>query len=174
MAWIVKDSAGACVERRAEPWLDEAMRAELEANVVPRYPIRRAATLPVLHALQHRYGWIPQQALEEAAAFLEISAAELMDTASFYEEFWLRPRGRHLIMVCRSISCEITGHQGLLDRIRDRLGIEPGETTEDGRFTLVEAECLGSCGTAPCALIDDTLHECLGDAALDAALDGAD
>jgi NADH-quinone oxidoreductase subunit E len=174
MAWLFKNSAGAQVERRPEPYLDAALRARIEQELLPRYPTRRAATLPVLHAIQHAHQWIPPQALEEAAEFLGLSATELLDTASFYEEFWLRPRGRHLIMVCRSLSCELAGQRDLLSRVRQRLGIGPGQTTADGRFTVVEAECLGSCGTAPCALVDQTLHELLSVDQLDAALDAVE
>src|SRR5687767_13117505 len=115
MAWIVKNSAGMTVERRAEPYLSDTMKARLEAEVVPNYPSRRAATLPVLHAIQDEHNWLPHQALEEAAAFLGISAAEVLDTATFYEMYWLQPKGRHLIMVCQSISCELMGQPRLME-----------------------------------------------------------
>ena len=172
MAWIVKNSATAQVELRDEPYLDDELKAELEAQVLPRYPTRQAATLPVLHAIQHKHHWIAHQALMEAAAFLEVSDSEMLDTATFYEEFWLEPKGRYLIMLCRSISCELCGQRPLLDRIREKLGIEPGETTVDGHFTLMEAECLGSCGTAPCALVNETLHESLTSENFERILDG--
>ena len=122
-------------------------------------PTRQAATLPVLHAVQHEHNYLPYQAVEEAAAFLGVSASEMLDTATFYEEYWLTPKGKYLIMVCQSISCELMNHGQLLEMIQDKLGIGPGETTDDGKFTLMTAECLGSCGTAPCALINETLHE---------------
>jgi NADH-quinone oxidoreductase subunit E len=147
------------------------MQADLEARVLPRYPTCRAATLPVLHAIQDRHGWIAPQAIEEAAAFLGLQPAEVLDTASFYEMFWLRPRGKYLVMVCQSISCELCGHHGLLDALQAKLGVGPGQTTPDGRFSLVHAECLGSCGSAPCALINDQLHENLTAAKLGAILD---
>jgi NADH-quinone oxidoreductase subunit E len=147
------------IDRRDEPYLTDRMKAELEADVLPRYPTRQAATLPVLHAVQHEHNYLPYQAVEEAAAFLGVSASEMLDTATFYEEYWLTPKGKYLIMVCQSISCELMNHGQLLEMIQDKLGIGPGETTDDGKFTLMTAECLGSCGTAPCALIDETLHE---------------
>ena len=159
MAWIMENLTGKSTERRAEPYLDEALKADLEARVLPRYPTRRAATLPVLHALQDRYGFLAPQALEEAAAFLGLQPAEVFDTASFYEMFALRPRGKYLVMVCQSISCELCGHHGLLEALQAKLGIKPGQTTPDGKFTLMHGECLGSCGSAPCALINDKLHE---------------
>ncbi len=159
MAWIVKNSAGATIDRREEAYLNEAMKKRLEKEVLWRYPTRQAATLPVLHEIQHEYNWIPPQAIEETAAFLGLSPAQVMDTASFYDDFFLQPKGRHLIMVCQSLSCEIMGHGRLLDALREKLDIEPGDTTRDGKFTLRVAECLGSCGTAPCALFNETLHE---------------
>jgi NADH:ubiquinone oxidoreductase subunit E len=95
----------------------------------------------------------------EIAEFLDLAPADVLDTASFYEEYWLKPRGAHCIAVCRSIACEFCGHQELTDAVRDKLDIEPGETTDDGRFTLVELECLGACGEAPVALVDEELKK---------------
>lgn len=159
MAWITENRRTAVVERRAEPYLTDELKAELSKKYFPRYPTKRAVLLPTLHAIQHEYNWIPLQAMEEIAAFLEIAPAEVMDTATFYEEYWLRPKGQYLIQVCRSLSCEICDSRKLTDHLRDTLKVEPFETTDDGRFTLVELECLGACGTAPVALINEVLHE---------------
>ncbi len=159
MAWITKNSATARVERRAQPYLTDAMRSRLETELLPRYETRKAALLPALHMIQHEYGWIPHQAMLEIAQALDIPPAEVLDTASFYEEYWLHPKGAHTIAVCRSIACEFCGHEEITQAVKDKLGIDVGETTDDGRFTLIELECLGSCGTAPVALIDETLHE---------------
>jgi NADH:ubiquinone oxidoreductase subunit E len=159
MAWITKNSGGASVERRAEPYLTTRMQADLRARVLPRYESVKGALLPVLNEVQHAYGWLPGQAMEEVAAFLGLPAADVLDTASFYEEYWLKRRGKHLVGVCRSIACEFCGQPELTQAIKDRLGIEVGETTDDGKFTLIELECLGACGGAPAMLIDETLHE---------------
>jgi NADH-quinone oxidoreductase E subunit len=159
MAWITKNSAGARVERRDQPYLTPAMREDLKSRMLPRYENRQGALLPCLHAVQHEYGWVPHQAMLEIAEFLSLTPAEVIDTASFYEEYWLRPKGRHLIAVCRSIACEFCGHEKVTRAVKDALGIDVGETTDDGMFTLVELECLGSCDTAPVALVDESLHE---------------
>lgn len=172
MAWITKNSATMQIARRDQPYLDEQLSAELEAEVMPRYPTRRAATLPVLHAIQEKHGWIPHQAIEEAAVFLELSAAEVLDTATFYEEYWFEPKGRYVIWICQSLSCELMGQLPLLEGIKGKLGIAEGQTTDDGKFTLMIVECLGACGTAPCALINETLHENLTLDNLDKILDG--
>src|SRR3712207_3835592 len=159
MAWLTDNRRTADVERRGEPYLTDQMKRHLAERYFPRYPTKRAVLLPALHAVQHTYGWIPPQAMEEVAEFLELAPAEVMDTASFYEEYWLKPKGKYLVQVCRSLSCEICGHEALTDAVRRRCGVEVGETTPDGRVTLVELECLGACGTAPVALINDVLHE---------------
>lgn len=170
MAWITKNST-APIARRSEPYLTDTLRQKLADQVLTRYPTKRAATLPVLHALQEEHGWLPYQAIEEAAAFLDVSPAETLDTATFYEEFWLRPRGKYVIWVCQSLSCELLGHDKLVDAVRNKLGVEVGETTGDGKFTLMTVECLGSCGTAPCALVNEKLHENLTVENLDRVLD---
>ncbi len=174
MAWIVKNSATMTVDRREQPYLTDQLKQRLDQDVVSRYPRRQAASLPVLHALQEEHGWLPYQAIEEAAEFLDVSAAEMLDTATFYEEFWLKPKGKYVIWVCQSLSCELMGHATLLDRLREKLGIEVGETTEDGRFTLMTVECLGSCGTAPVALVNERLHENLTVENFERVLDSLD
>lgn len=159
MGWITKPSATMKVASRPAPYLSEALKGTIEREVLPRFPNRQAALLPTLHAVQHEHGWLPLQALEEVASFLGLSAASVLDTASFYEEFWLREKGEHVLAVCRSIACEVCDHKSLTDACREKLGIEVGETTPDGRYTLVELECLGACGGAPAMLFDETLHE---------------
>jgi len=161
MAWIVKNSASQTIQRSDQPALDESLKAQLEADVLPRYPTRQASVLPVLHAIQHKHNWISHQAIEETADFLGLHASQVWDTASFYEDFWLRPKGKYLIMVCQSISCELMGQVDLLKKIKAKLGIDTGQTTDDNQFTLMTAECLGSCDTAPCALVNDKLYESL-------------
>ena len=159
MAWITKPSATMQVAKRDEPYLTEAMRTDLRDNYLPRFETTHAALLPALHQIQHAYGWVPQQAMMEIAAFLDIKPADVMDTASFYEEYWLQPKGQNLVAVCRSIACEFCGQPDVTDAVRSKLGIEVGETTDVGKFTLVELECVGACGGAPAVLINETLHE---------------
>ena len=159
MAWITKHSGTAQIDRRDTPYLTLEMRQHLEAEVIPRYPTRQAATLPTLHELQHEHGWLPHQAILEAAQFLELPAATVLDTATFYEEFFLEPVGRYVIWICQSIACELMGHSRLVDALEAKLGVTAGETTPDGKFTLMMVECIGACGGAPAALVNHTLHE---------------
>lgn len=159
MAWITKNSAAQKVERRSQPYFTDAMKSDLRDRVLPRYENKQGALLPCLHTIQHAYGWVPAQAMLEIAEFLNLKPGDVIDTASFYEEYWLKPKGKHLIQVCRSIACEFCGQREVTQACKDALNIDVGETTDDGQFTLVELECLGSCGTAPAMLVDETLYE---------------
>jgi NADH-quinone oxidoreductase subunit E len=158
MAWLVEDRRAEKVAAR-EPLLTEQLKAHLREKYFPRYPTKRAVTLPALHLVQHTYGWIPMQAIQEVAEFLELAPAEVLDTATFYEEYWLKPKGKYLLQVCRSLSCELCGSEQITRHLQDKFGLELFETTADKRFTLVELECLGACGTAPVMLINDVLLE---------------
>jgi len=159
MAWITKQSGTDAVERRDEPYLTDAMKTELREKYLPRFETKHAAMLPALHMIQHHYGWVPPQAMLEIGELLELPPSEVLDTASFYEEYWTNRKGECLVSVCRSIACEFCHATAVTEKIKETLDIDVGETTDDGKFTLVELECLGSCGTAPVALIDEDLHE---------------
>lgn len=173
MAWITKDSANTQIDRRDEPYLSEEIKRHISETYLPRYEKKQGALLPTLHEVQHAHGWLPHQALIEIAEFLELSPGEVIDTASFYEEYWLQPKGKHVIAVCRSIACEFCDASALTQRCRERLGIEIGETTDDDKFTLVELECIGSCGTAPAMLFNETLHENVTPEKIDELIDSA-
>jgi NADH-quinone oxidoreductase subunit E len=159
MAWIVENRRTAVVEKPAKPYLSDKIKHELETKFFPRYPTKLAVLLPALHAVQHEYGWIPPAALQELAEFLQVSPAEVLDTASFYEEYWLKPKGQYLVQVCRSLACEICGSKKITEHLQEKLGCDLGESSNDGRYTLIELECLGSCGTAPAVLVNDVLLE---------------
>ncbi len=159
MAWIAKNSATMQIDRRDQPYLTDDLKQQLESEILPRYDTRQAATMPALHLVQDTHGWLPHQAIEEIADFLGLTSSQVMDTATFYEEYWLKPHGKYVIWVCQSLSCELMGQQELVAKLEAHLGIKVGETTDDGRFTLMDVECLGSCGTAPCALVNHDLHE---------------
>ncbi len=170
MAWKVKPSATTQIERRPEAYLTPSMKRRYTAEVLPRYEKKMGALLPILNDVQHRYRHIPHQAMEEVAELLGIQPADVLDTVSFYEEFRIRPAGKYVIGVCQSIACEVCGHQAILDHLRNTLDIEPGETTEDGKFSLMTLECLGACDTAPVALVNARLHEKLTIESLDELL----
>ena len=158
MSWIAEDRRHTRLEA-GEPLLTDAMTSHVRDVYFPRYPTKRACLLPVLHQVQHEYGWIPPEAMREVAELLEVAPAEVLDTATFYEEYWLKKKGKYLVQICRSLACEIVGADDIISGLIDKLGVEAGETSDDDRYTLVELECLGSCGTAPVAMINDVLHE---------------
>jgi NADH-quinone oxidoreductase subunit E len=123
-----------------------------------QYEDKRAACIEALMAVQRRHRWISDRKLQEIAVLLDMAPDELDGVATFYNLLFRRPVGRHVIMVCDSVSCWLMGHDALLARLQERLAIERGQTTLDGRFTLLPIVCLGHCDHAPAMLIDDDLH----------------
>lgn len=134
--------------------LSEPLREKIRA-LFPRYPSKRAVTLPALHLVQEHLRCVPLQAMAEIAELLEITPAEVHDTMSFYGFFPQAPLGEVRVWICRSLSCMLRGGDELLEHVCHRLKIEPGETTADGKLTVEYAECLGLCDFAPAALADD-------------------
>ncbi len=173
MSWKTKPSATTKIPQRAEPYCTKQMLERWERVLLPRYATRHGALMPILHDVQHAYRHIPYQAMVEIATFLGLKPSQVLDTVSFYEEYTTEPVGKCVIGICHTFACEVCGHQPILDRVRERLGIEPHETTEDGRFTLLTMECLGSCDTAPVALFNDVLHEQLTVEKVDRLIDEA-
>jgi NADH-quinone oxidoreductase subunit E len=149
--------------------LTDKMRAEI-VELLPRYPHKQAVTLPALHAVQEQLRCVTREAVEDIAQLLELSPAEVHDTMSFYGFFRHErtPLGRHRLWVCRSLSCMLRGGEELLVEICHRLGVKPGEASDDGRVTIEFAECLGMCEGAPCLVLDD---ECYGNMTPDKTLD---
>jgi len=118
MAWIVQNRLQAYTPTRTEPYITEKIKREIVEKYFPRYPTKQAALLPLFHLVMHEYGFIAPQAIDEAAALLGISAAEVQDAATFYEEFRFEPGGKYVVNVCRSIACELCGHEKILERLR--------------------------------------------------------
>jgi NADH-quinone oxidoreductase E subunit len=133
--------------------LSAALKARAAA-LAARYPRKQAALLPVLHAVQDELGRITPEAERDVASILEIKPIQVREAVTFYSLFRRSPVGRHHLQVCDNLSCSMRGSGALLERLHKRLGIRPGETTADGRFTLTTVECLGACETAPCLMID--------------------
>jgi NADH-quinone oxidoreductase subunit E len=151
--------------------LSEAMKEKIR-SLFPRYPSKRAVTLPALHMVQEYLRCVPYQAMAEIAELLEITPAEVHDTMSFYGFFPQAPVGDVRVWICRSLSCMLRGGDELLEHACGRLAIEPGETTPDGKLTIEFAECLGVCDFAPAALADDgRIYGPLTEESVDAMLD---
>ena len=132
-------------------------------ETVARYPKKEAAILPVLYLAQQEFGYLGQEAIEYVAQLMGQSTARVQGVVSFYTMLNTKPIGRHHIQVCRTLPCALRGAEQLTGFIKKTLGIEVGQTTDDGRFTLSEVECLASCGTAPMMQVNDDYYENLTD-----------
>lgn len=135
-----------------------------------RYQHPRSVVLPALWMWQREHGWISEDGMKYIAQLLGIPPHDVFGVVTFYTMFNTAPVGRHKIEVCTNVSCMLRNSDKILKHIEERLRIGVGETTPDGKFTLVEAECLGSCGTAPMMQIGDEYHENLDTAKVDAIL----
>ena len=140
-------------------------------KILSQYPDKQSATLPLLHLAQLENGYISGAVINTVAVLVDCHAAVVMDCVSFYTMLYTKPQGRHIIQVCQTLSCSLNGADALVDHVTDKYGIKPGETTEDGRFTLMKVECLGSCGTAPVVQINKEYHEGLSQKLIDELLE---
>lgn len=157
-------------ETKIVPLSDPELRAEIAA-IAASYPTKQAALLPALHKVQRKYGWISPEAQAFVAEILEVRPSHVQGAVTFYTLFRTRPMGRHHIQVCRTLSCAIGGNTEVIEHLQRKLGIEPGQVTPDGRFSLVLVECLGACGYAPMFQINDDYHENLTTAKIDQLLE---
>jgi NADH-quinone oxidoreductase subunit E len=136
------------------------------------YAERRALGIDALLIVQRERGWVSDEALQDVAAYLELSPHELESVATFYSLIHRRPVGRHVIRLCDSVSCWLTGCGAIHARLREELGIDFGQTSADGRFTLLPNACLGRCEHAPVMLVDEDAHHDLTPEALAQILEG--
>lgn len=123
------------------------------------YETKQSALIPALHVAQADQGWLSEETQGEVAKLLDLTPQSVREVVTFYTMFHQKPVGKYLLQVCRNLSCCLRGGHKLQKQIEERLGIQEGETTLDGRFTLVSVECLGSCGTAPVLMVNERYHE---------------
>ena len=128
-------------------------------EVIPHYPVKRSATLPLLHLIQEDVGYISQEAVEWVAAKLELQPINVYEVVTFYPMFRQKPIGRRHIKVCRTLSCALMGGYKTCEAFEKEFATHRGEISPDGEVTIEFVECLASCGTAPVVMIDDDLHE---------------
>jgi NADH-quinone oxidoreductase subunit E len=140
-------------------------------SIISKSETKRSALIPVLREIQNEYGYLSAESMEQAANMLEISPSSVQNVATFYTMFFTEPAGKHVVWVCRTLSCALRGAEHVEHYMCDKLGIKTGETTDDGKITLMEAECLASCGTAPVMLVDNTLEENLTKARVDQVIE---
>jgi len=132
-------------------------RQEIEAEF-SRYPNKRAVSIDALKIIQRHRGWVSDESLRDLGKLLEMTPDELDGVATFYNLVFRKPVGRHVVLVCDSVSCWIMGCENLCQRLATRLGVSLGGTTSDGRFTVLPIVCLGACDHAPTLMVDNDLH----------------
>lgn len=152
-----------------------AVVKEMKSHLT-KYPAerKRSALIPLLFVIQRERGYIDNPGVNYLAKFLDLKVSDVWETATFYSMFNMRRIGKHHIQVCKTLSCRIMGEPDITGHICKKLGIHVGETTEDGKFTVSQVECLGSCGTAPMMQIGFDYYEDLTTKKVDEILDSLD
>lgn len=150
--------------------LSDEERREIEAEIA-HYEYRQAACIEALKILQRTRGWISDESIQDLTGILEMTADEIDNVATFYNLIFRQPVGDHVILLCDSVSCWLMGYEEVQGHLRQRLGVEFGQTTEDGAFTLLPMVCLGACDHAPVMMVDEELHRDLTPEKVDQILD---
>jgi len=127
-------------------------------QIIQKHAGRPGALMPMLHDVQAALGWIPEEAMDKIAEALDIPAGKVYSTVTFYTLFSTRPTGKYIIRVCESAPCHVEGAAAVMAELERQLGVKPGETTSDGRFTLEYTSCIGICGVAPAIMVGDQVH----------------
>ncbi len=139
-------------------------------QLAKKYPEKRSALLPSLYLIQDEFGWLPDPAIRQLAELLDLAPNKIYGVATFYTMFNVEPVGKYHIQVCRNVSCQLMGAKTIIEHLSKKLGIKPGETTPDGKYTLSTVECLGACGSAPVMMINDKYYENLSEQKVDEIL----
>lgn len=141
------------------------------AAIVTRHPVARESLIPILQEIQEAEGYVSREGIDRVAQYLRLPSSKIYGVATFYNQFKLTPPGRHQVQVCRGTACHVKGSLNLLETLELELGIEPGETTPDGLFSLEVVACLGACSIAPVMTVDGEFHGRLDKKKLVAAID---
>ena len=128
-------------------------------NILANYPDKRSALLPLLNKAQQTYGWLSPEALESVADALDLSTAHVRGVATFHDLYRRQKPGRHMVQLCTNIACMLFGAESLLEVLEKQFDLRPGETSGDGRFSLLVMECIGACDMAPAMVVDSVLHK---------------
>lgn len=127
-------------------------------KILEKYPKEKDRLIGVLNDVQERFGYVPREAQNVISEYLDIPLAEIYGVITFYSRFTLKPKGKYNISVCLGTACFVKGSQTIYDRVKERLKIEPGDTTEDGLFSFDDVRCVGACGLAPVFMINDEVY----------------
>lgn len=127
-------------------------------QILERYPGRPSSLIPMLQASQERFGYLPREVMERISDHLGLPESKVYGVATFYAQFRLEPLGDHVIKVCHGTACHVKGAENMTETLENELGVDSGETTDDGSFTLETVACLGCCSLAPVIMVDDSVH----------------
>lgn len=137
--------------------IDKKIASEMQ-EIMGKYKIEKDNLIPILNEVQEKYGYVPKIAQKEISEYLNIPMAEIYGVVTFYSRFTLEPKGKYNISVCLGTACFVKGSQKILDRLKDRLQIEEGQTTADGKFSIDTTRCVGACGIAPVFTVNDEVY----------------
>ena len=137
--------------------MDEKTVKELE-QILSKYTNDKSNLIQILNEVQEKFGYVPTIAQEEIAKYLGIEVAEVYGVVTFYSRFTLKPKGKYAISVCMGTACFVKGGEQILDRVKQKLGIEEGQTTEDGKFSIDATRCIGACGLAPVFTVNEEVY----------------
>ena len=152
--------------------MTEQEQASKIREIIEAYPADRRYALAMMQDMQHAFNYIPEQGICELSAYLGCSQAQLYSMATFYKALSLTPKGEHIIKICNGTACHLRGSMNLAAELKRRLGIDPGQTTEDGQFSVELVNCLGSCALAPVMVVDATYHNKLSVDQISGILEG--
>ena len=164
-------------ERRADPSKAVEFPPDVKARfdaILTRYPNQQAALLPTLHLAQETWGWLSPEVIVYVARTLDLTPSYVLGVISFYNMYNLQPRGKYFVQVCTNLSCMLRGAYDIYGHLCQKLDAKPGKNTDDNRFTVIEVECLGSCGTAPVVQVNNDYHEEMSVEKVDALLEKLD
>jgi NADH-quinone oxidoreductase subunit E len=154
-----------------ENWMAETIATV--RRVIAKYEGRKRALIPILQEVQDELRWLAPETLEAVAAELDLPLAHVYSVATFYKSFSLEPRGRHICTVCMGTACHVRGSAAIFERVEQNLGLQAGQTSEDGEFTLERVNCLGACALAPLVVVDGRYYGRMNEAKAEALLDKA-
>jgi len=149
---------------------DHVEKLEQIAEVIDKYEAKPSNLIMILHAAQGIYGYLPYEVQKFIADKMNISVSEVSGVVSFYSFFSTKPKGEHTLMVCMGTACYVRGGKKLIDSLQKQLHVDVDGTTEDGKFTLCKARCIGACGLAPAMMVDDTVYKAMSQNKIESVL----
>ncbi len=136
---------------------DASLERDMD-EIFQEHSAESSSLIPILQAAQKKFGYLPRDVIEKIAEYLEFPVSKVYGVATFYAQFRFEPLGEHMIRICHGTACHVKGAEKIAEAVENKLGIQTGETTEDGQFTLERVACLGCCSLAPVMMVDDTAH----------------